>query len=145
MKVIFCDLFLSTFTYTIEHVSEHLNTMEEIMNRWMRENHGHPVRLKPLRCKIELPGVINDCDPESKTWPTRELLLQEQNATSDTLTTNRTTDNDELVRISGVILVPTDDHSLKFKLLYIYYARYDGHSGLNSTPDRLSGKLRLKI
>lgn len=137
MKVIRWHLPLSRFTYTIEPVPGNLNSMADIMTRWMRGYHGYSAHTRRFREFSGHAHVIRAPDPTANDWPTRSLVLKYQKNTSDALPDIITETADGLIETEGITWIPTDAYDLQGKLLAVAHAGAAGHLGVETTINTL--------
>lgn len=81
LKVLRWALFMSTFSYKIEHVPVEENTMADILTRCMRGYPGYHGTIK----KISFDGVTAppvECDEH---WPDRKTILEAQLTATDNI------------------------------------------------------------
>lgn len=134
-KVIRWALFLSVFSYRIEHVPGDLNIIADIMTRWMRGYRRRP-NLRVARLEGSTGARMVPTVPfASSNWPSRQTLLQAQEGQDPPL--GSVADDDGLIRVDERIWVPTSNDELKIKLLTIAHAGQAGHRGADATLSAL--------
>lgn len=144
MKVIRWAIFLSTFSYTIQHIAGDENVMADILTRWMRGYRGHYPTVRRLRDAQHQLRVNTAPEPDSTTWPTRLQLLSAQQQSAEEPKSNLTTDTDGLLRIRGAVWIPSDAHEMQLKLLTVAHAGTAGHRGTEATMATISSSFRWK-
>lgn len=127
LNVIRWALYLSTFTYRIEHVPGDKNVMVDIITRWMR---GYR-RIRPtVRC-ITAPVPAAPTASELQ-WPSRKSILDAQEET-DHEPNGALKDTDGLLRINDATWIPPTADELKLKLLTVSHAGSVGHREIEAT------------
>lgn len=135
LKVIRWALYLSAFAYDIEHVPGDLNTMADIMTRWMRGYRRATPTTKRVG-RIQQSESVPTVPRDNTSWPTLEGIASAQQLVQ-TKPKNATTDDDGLLRIEGKVWVPDTDDGLKLKLLTVAHAGQAGHRGGEATAATL--------
>lgn len=138
LKVIRWALYLSAFSYTIEHIPGELNTLADIMTRWMR---GYrrviPTTRRVARLQLGTgPDMVPTAPQRSADWPSRETILAVHSNT-DAKPAGAALDEDGLVRVNNKIWVPDEADHLKLKLLTVAHAGQAGHRGVDATAASL--------
>lgn len=134
LKVLRWALYMSTFTYRIEHVPGTQNIMADIMTRWLRGYRGQIRAVR--RIKGPLPPVPTAPAAEDE-WPDREVIREAQNAQDFPPPTRASTDEDGLIRCNGRVWLPVNAHELQLKLLTIAHCGTAGHRGADATFESL--------
>lgn len=134
LKVLRWALYLSSFTYRIEHVPGDQNVMADIMTRWLRGYRSTKSLVRRLKAVSPVPTAPK---PDSNDWPHRSDILQAQRARTEELPGNAIADPDGLLRINGAAWIPEDAVDLKVRLLIIAHAGPAGHRGSESTATML--------
>lgn len=134
LKVLRWALFLSSFTYKIEHIPGEHNTLPDIMTRWMRGYRGVVLRAK--RLTATLPAI--PIPPNPSEWPKRSLILELQQKTHSPAPKNAEKDADGLLRFQSAAWIPPECDELKLKLLTVAHAGNNGHRGVEATRNILS-------
>lgn len=134
LKVIRWALYLSAFSYTIEHVPGELNTMADIMTRWMRGyRNSTPIPQRVSRIKIATGESLVPTVPDNQAeWPSRDEILEAQRIGSKR-NSDFTSDDDGLLRINDKVWIPDEADELKMKLLIVAHAGQAGHRGGEAT------------
>ena len=77
LKVVRWALYLSAFTYRIEHVPGDSNTWPDIMTRWMRGYRNKPA-IRRVSAPIPFNGVTSSPDSPEFDWPTAKEIRKLQ-------------------------------------------------------------------
>lgn len=131
-KVVRWALFLSAFSYRIEHVPGELNIIADIMTRWMRgyRRRAPHQRVARLECTNGA-CMVPTAPTKPSEWPSRTTLKAAQNGHEPPR--GSTTDEDGLLRVDGKVWVPKGNDEMKIKLLTIAHAGQAGHRGADAT------------
>lgn len=123
LEVIRWALYLSDFAYDIEHVPGTLNTMVDIIKRWMRgyrrlATTTHLVaRMQHFYGANLVPTMYFD---KGSCWRRGMLLTAPESGGS--APPSAISDEDELLRMDGKVWIPPEADGLKIKLLTIAHA-----------------------
>lgn len=137
-KVTRWALYLSTFSYTIEHVSGDANVFADILTRWMKGYRSSKCRICRVKQRVPYSGIPDSPFANKFIWPDRAMIESAQS--NSKFSKNRIKDGDGLYRKSGKIWIPNDDYELKLRLLCIAHAGESGHRGIESTTDALKSE-----
>lgn len=136
LKVIRWALFLSTFTYSIEHVPGELNTLPDIMTRWMRGYRRNKKMARRLKLKDPPRYLVPTAWTNESDWPSRGTVLSAQQHSTPPNCAKQ--DKDGLWRINNTAWIPAEADELKVKLLVLAHAGAAGHRGSDATHAALS-------
>lgn len=134
LKVLRWALYLSTFTYRIEHIPGSDNVMADIMTRWLRGYRGQRPSIRRLKAPMSVPTAPT---PDGDEWPKRKDIVQSQGLREAPPPARATTDEDGLIRCDGRAWLPVNADNLKLKLLTIAHSGPAGHRGAESTHDAI--------
>lgn len=129
LKVVRCSLYLSGFTYHIEHITGDANIWRDIMARWMR-GYRKPPAIRRITCVIPFSGVIaSPNSPEFELPSMAEIRKAQETHRSEAANTTRKEDYN-VMRIDNAVWILNDFISLKWRLLAIANAGSAGHRGV---------------
>lgn len=145
LMVIRWDLYFSAFSYTTKHMPGELNTMADIISRWMCGWHS---LTSAIQCVIRLRMVTGESmvpsTPDSQAeWPSRVEIRKVQRIAGKR-NGDFQSDDDELLRIEGKMWIPQDADDMKIKFLSVTYTGQAGHSGSEESSVSLDEELKLK-
>ena len=138
-------LFLSRFSYVIEHVDGKQNVFPDILTRWTKGYREDSLRLKTV-CSLFLVSaeqiVPSAADIE---WPNLHLIRRSQRYASARTMRALTLDKEEAFKKQdGKIWISCDDAELKLKLMVISHCGSVGHRGADDTKSILKEKYAWK-
>lgn len=125
-------LYLSRFSYAIEHVRGELNVCADMLTRWVRGNRNE--RSAPRVCSLLLEEAEQLMPrPKDLIWPDIETFLDAQAAASEHPKGLAKDQDDGLWKRGNRIWVPAHDAELQLKVLVISHAGVAGHRGQDAT------------
>lgn len=142
LKVVRWALFLSAFTYRIEHVPGDVNTWPDIMTRWMR-GYRKPPSIRRVSPAIPFSGVPVPPESPEFQWPSMEEILKTQDEHKNSVPKEATKESG-LILVKGAAWIPDDCIDLKLRFLTIAHAGDSGHRGSDATEQALREKFYWK-
>ena len=136
LKVIRWALFLSAFTYRIEHVLGDVNKWPEIMTRWMRGYRKNPA-IRRVVPSLPFSGVPVAPDSANFEWPAWDEIRKAQENNLDSAPKSASADEGGTLLFNGAAWIPDDCVDLKLRLVTIAHAGNAGHRGADPTWNRL--------
>ena len=133
MKVMRWAIFLSQFSYKIEHVDGENNVMPDIMTRWLRGYRGHRAAIKRVGHRVFQQDIVPSPLSENFDWPDIHELLNVQQQYYEKKPKESSTDDNGLVVMNGRMWVPEDAEDLQWRLLITAHCGSAGHRGIEST------------
>lgn len=132
-------LYLSRFSYTIEHIVGTRNTMADVMTRWLNGYRGRPMAAKRISHLIMDRDLVETPLGDKFIWPSDEMIRKSQEA-SRSRKPQAVTENlgRGLMTADGKIWIPENDSELQLKLLVIAHCGAGGHRGIDSTKSTVS-------
>lgn len=134
LKVLRWALYLSTFTYRIEHIPGSENVMADIMTRWLRGYRGQRPSIRRLKAPLPVPTAPA---PDGEEWPDRLAIIATQGTQEAPPPARATKDEDGLIRCDGRVWLPINADDMKLKLLTIAHCGPSGHRGAESTHESI--------
>ena len=135
LKVIRWALYLSSFTYRIEHVAGENNTWPDIMTRWMRgyRRQRHPTARR-VSAIPEFSGVTSSPQNADFRWPSLQEIKEAQTTHTASAPVEVSPDDTGLyISKNGKPWIPAECTDLKVRLLTITHAGTVGHRGADAT------------
>ena len=131
-KVYRWALYLSRFTYTIEHVEGVNNVSADMLTRWYAGYRGKQPRARRIQVKLLEDDLIPSAEREEFIWPTLQEVcsLQEESASQPT---EARKGNDGLWRIGSRVWIPDDASDIQIRLLVAAHCGAACHRSIQST------------
>lgn len=140
LKVIRWALYLSTFTYAIEHLPGDPNIWPDIMTRWMRGyRRDNTSRVRRVTEPMFFDDVTVPPDAPEFDWPTMTVIVEAQ-STAGERPPGLQKDGNGPNTLNGETWIPDESTELKMRLLTIAHAGSEGHRGIDATRNALKGQ-----
>ena len=129
-------LYLSRFSYVIEHVSGSSNVFADILTRWTR-GYRHPSQELKSICTIVVRNEQMVRAADSIVWPTIEVIRDSQQAAQNPREDSSLDTEDNIRKLNGCIWIPVNDVNLQMKLIVSSHCGVMGHRGKDATLSTL--------
>lgn len=126
-------LFLSGFSYVIEHIAGKDNVFADILTWWTR---GYRVEESPRQAVCSM--LLQDAEQlipaaDDIVWPGQEVFRNAQDAAEERPSEVVYCEEDRLWKKNGRIWIPTGDLELQLKVLVVSHCGTIGHRGQDAT------------
>ena len=137
-------LYLSKYSYIIEHVEGEKNVMPDIMTRWCRGYRGKRCSLKRVTNLLHEQDVVQLPLSKDFTWPDAESIIQSQRDHQDDAK-DPVKRSKVLWTVHGKNWIPEQDADLHLKLLVIAHCGPSGHRGRDTALSILKQNFSWKM
>ena len=129
-------LYLSQFSYTIEHVEGENNVAADMLTRWYAGCRGKRPSARRILSKLKNSDLIPTPEEKDFLWPTKHEIIETQRQ-SKTKPSNLSNTDDGLFKINGKIWIPSENADLQLRLFVIAHCGSAGHRSIDSTLNSL--------
>ena len=126
-------LFLSQFSYHINHVSGAKNVMADMMTRWYKGYRGKRDPAMARRVVASNEKSRGNEDGDSSLWPTPSEIRESQLRHSAEERPKNGSVIDNVYRVNGRLWIPSADHELQIRILTLSHCGQGGHRGADAT------------
>jgi len=134
-KVLRWALYLSRFSYVIEHVAGEKNIFADMISRWYKGYRGKLSAVKRLTHVLLEKDIVDSPMNESFVWPSTEMVVhaQKEFLAEKPNNCNLTADNTGTLKIGSRTWIPNAASDIKWKLLVVAHCGTAGHRGILAT------------
>ena len=128
-------LYLSSFQYTIEHVSGNKNVFADILTRWLKGYRRNTDRtsVKAVRSIVQATQMMESPLSRDFDWPDKERVKEVQLKHSSTQNKIGFTYQDGMLYKDGKIWIPSEAAELQMQILVAGHCGLKGHRGIDAT------------
>ena len=131
-------LYLSRFSYTVEHIMGERNVMADIMTRGYSRYRGRPSSVRRITHVLLKKDIVDSPLTDNFEWPTDDVIRKSQRRHAETKPTAVVGAEDgRPMTQDGKTWIP-EDANLQIKLLVVAHCGACGHRGIESTKIILS-------
>ena len=126
-------LFLSRFSYGIEHVDGESNVMADIMTRWWRGYRGKRQTARRITHLLLEKDFVASPLQDTFQWPDAITIAASQKRHSKEVSEKVNQPKGNMWNINGKVWIPSKDCDMQMKLLVIAHCGQSGHRGKEAT------------
>ncbi len=126
-------LYLSRYSYVIEHVERDRNIVADIMTRWWRGYRGMRQTVKRVTHLLLERDIVYSPFCTGFEWPSIEMVLKSQERYKQDAGSECSADETGLICVKGKLWIPEKDADLQLKILLVGHCGTSGHRAVEST------------
>lgn len=128
-------LFLSRFSYVIEHIPGNQNVFADVLTRWLKGYRSEPRALRRVSRSTIAAQIIPSSASATFKWPSWEMIQDSQsNASSKP---KHAVEEDGVIKVDGRIWIPPEDIELQLKVMVVSHCGGQGHRGQAATESTI--------